>query len=43
MKALVIYSSKTGFTKQYAQWIAEKLAGECITFKDASKKKGLLL
>ena len=39
MKLLVIYSSQTGFTKQYAQWIAEAFAGDTMTIKDANKKK----
>ena len=39
MKLLVIYSSQTGFTKQYAQWIAEVFAGDTMTIKDANKKK----
>ncbi|MBE5778261.1 MAG: flavodoxin [Clostridiales bacterium] len=33
MKALVIYQSKTGFTKQYAQWIGEELGGEAVEAK----------
>lgn len=28
-KAIVIYSSKRGSTKQYAEWIADELAGDC--------------
>lgn len=28
MKAVVIYKSKTGFTKKYAQWIAEDLSAD---------------
>ena len=31
MKALVIYTSQTGFTKRYAGWLAEKLGGEVGT------------
>lgn len=30
MKIGVIYKSKTGFTKRYAEWIAEELNCECI-------------
>ena len=30
MKTIVIYNSQTGFTKRYAQWIAEKTNGECV-------------
>jgi len=28
MKTIVIYKSKTGFTKKYAEWIAEELSGD---------------
>jgi len=28
MKAVVIYQSKTGFTKKYAEWIAEELGAD---------------
>ena len=35
MKTIVIYNSQTGFTRRYAQWIAEKSNAECIEFKDA--------
>ncbi len=34
MKAVVVYSSKTGFTKKYAQWIAEELSADIF---EASK------
>ncbi|MHC1684669.1 MAG: flavodoxin domain-containing protein [Clostridiaceae bacterium] len=34
MKTLVIYKSKTGFTKKYAQWIAEDLSADLF---DVSK------
>lgn len=34
MKSLVIYKSKTGFTKKYAQWIAEDLSADLV---DVSK------
>lgn len=34
MKTMVIYKSKTGFTKKYAQWIAEELLADIF---DASK------
>ena len=30
MKTLVIYNSKTGFTKRYAEWIAEELKCEAV-------------
>lgn len=34
MKTVVIYKSKTGFTKKYAEWIAEELSGDIF---DATK------
>lgn len=34
MKTLVIYKSKTGFTKKYAEWISEELSADIL---DASK------
>lgn len=42
MKILVTYKSKTGFTKKYAEWIAEELGCETkdiktITSKDAAE------
>lgn len=38
MRTLIIYTSSTGFTKRYAEWIAEELRGEVITLKEAKKK-----
>ncbi|MBE5804378.1 MAG: flavodoxin [Clostridiales bacterium] len=35
MKAIVIYQSKTGFTKRYAEWIAVALGCEAKAWKDA--------
>lgn len=32
MKTIILYVSKTGFTKKYAQWIAEKLNCEALPF-----------
>lgn len=34
---LVLYNSKTGFSKQYAQWIAEDLDCDIIDFRDFNK------
>ena len=39
-KSIVIYTSKRGSTKQYAEWIAEDLACEALPLSDA---KGLSL
>ncbi len=38
MKTIVIYTSQTGFTKRYAQWICESSGAECVEFKQAKKK-----
>ena len=35
MKIVVIYNSQTGFTKRYAQWIAEKANADCIEYSKA--------
>ena len=32
-KILVIYKSKTGFTKRYAQWIKEDLSCDIISYE----------
>ena len=39
MKTLVIYASQTGFTKRYAEWIAEKTGADILEIKEARKKK----
>lgn len=38
MKTVVIYNSQTGFTKRYAEWIAEKSAADCYELTEAKKK-----
>ena len=38
MKTIVIYTSQTGFTKRYAEWIAERMNGDILDLKDAKKK-----
>jgi flavodoxin len=30
MKTLIIYTSQTGFTKRYAQWLADRVSGDLI-------------
>lgn len=37
-KSIVIYTSKRGSTKQYAEWIAEDLGCEALTLTDALKR-----
>ncbi|MGM9550069.1 MAG: flavodoxin domain-containing protein [Faecousia sp.] len=38
MKTVVIYNSQTGFTKRYAQWIAEAAGADCFALAEAKKK-----
>ena len=33
-RILIIYHSKTGFSKRYAQWLAEELTGRILPFRD---------
>lgn len=33
MKCLIVYKSKTGYTRQYAQWLSESLNCTCIPLK----------
>ena len=37
MKTLIIYTSQTGFTKRYAEWLAERMSGDLLELKDAQK------
>lgn len=39
MNIIVIYKSKTGFTKQYAEWIADELQAELSNYHEAKKKQ----
>ncbi len=38
MKTVVIYNSQTGFTKRYAEWIAEATGADCLELSAAKKK-----
>ena len=38
MKTLIVYTSQTGFTKQYAEWIVEKSKADIFKLKDVQKK-----
>ncbi len=38
MKTIIIYNSQTGFTKRYAEWIAEAAEADCIELSAAKKK-----
>ena len=37
-KAIVLYTSKRGSTRQYAEWIAQSLECECAALKDFDKE-----
>lgn len=37
MKTIVIYTSQTGFTKRYAEWIAEATGADCFELSAAKK------
>lgn len=39
MKNLVIYTSQTGFTKRYAEWLSARINADLLTIQDAKKKK----
>ena len=34
MNTVIIYSSKTGFTKKYAQWLKEDLSCDCFPYEE---------
>ncbi len=36
MKAIVVYKSKTGFTKRYAEWIADELKCDILDYENVS-------
>ncbi len=38
MKTVVIYNSQTGFTKRYAEWIAEEAGADCFNLSEAKGK-----
>lgn len=38
MKTLVVYTSQTGFTKRYAEWIAKRTQAVVIELEEAKKK-----
>lgn len=38
MKIIIVYSSQTGFTERYANWLAEELEADVITLAEAKKR-----
>ena len=38
MKTLIVYTSQTGFTKRYADWLAEELQADVMTLEEAKKQ-----
>ena len=43
MKTIVIYNSQTGFTKRYAEWIAEEAGADCLALSDAKRRIWILM
>lgn len=39
MNALIIYTSQTGFTKKYAEWISARIGADLMTIQEAKKAK----
>ncbi len=39
MKTLIVYWSKTGFVKKYAEWLAEELSADIISGKKIKKEE----
>ncbi len=39
MKCLIVYKSKTGFTKKYAEWIAEELSADICDYHTVRLKQ----
>ena len=38
MKTLVVYTSQTGFTKRYAQWLSDEMKADMYDLKEVQKK-----
>ncbi len=38
MKSIIVYSSQTGFTRKYAEWLAQELGAVSIPLGEAQKK-----
>ena len=39
MKTLVIYTSQTGFTKRYAEWLADEMSADIFDLKGVQKRE----
>jgi len=39
MKSIVVYSSLSGHTKQYAEWISQEVGSDCISVESADIEK----
>lgn len=39
MKTLVVYTSQTGFTKRYAEWLADAVGADCLELSVAKKRE----
>ena len=38
MKTLIVYTSQTGFTKKYAQWLSDEMKADMYDLKEVQKK-----
>lgn len=38
MKTLIVYTSQTGFTQKYAEWLGKRMQGDVLNLKEAQKK-----
>jgi len=39
MKSIVVYSSLSGFTKRYAEWISEEVGADCVSVDSVDSEK----
>jgi len=39
MKSIVVYSSLSGFTKRYAEWISEEVGSDCVSVDSVDSEK----
>ncbi|MBD5560107.1 MAG: flavodoxin [Clostridia bacterium] len=37
MKTIVVYTSQSGFTRRYAEWIAQAAGADCMDLKEAAR------
>jgi len=39
VKSIVVYSSLSGFTKRYAEWISEEMGADCVSVQSVDSEK----